>query len=200
MSKYFVAIILFALPTLLFAAAVAPPNYDEAKVPEYVLPDPLTMQDGRKVTTPEQWFNERRPELLKLFEENVYGKATLFRTGNTAFKTRFEYLTSKEVYNGKGIQHQFQIIWYQGDDTHTVDVLAYTPKGASGKVPAFIGLNFLGNHTVNADPDIRIPARIWDRDRPVVYVPGEEKDRAAQARRWPVELLLDRGYGLVTAY
>ena len=198
LNEYFVPLILSALSTFLPAADIPPPNYDEAKVPPYMLPDPLTMQDGRKVTTPEQWTKERRPELLKLFEEHVYGKATLFRTGNTAFKTRFEYLTSKEVYGGKGIQHQFQIVWFQGEDTHRVDVLAYTPKGASGKVPAFIGLNFQGNHTVDADPDIRIP-RVWDRSRPI-SVPGKENERGAQKRRWPIELLLDRSYAVVTAY
>ena len=31
-------------------------------------------------------------------------------------------------------------------------------------------------------------------------MPGKEEDRAAQARRWPIELLLDRGYAVVTAY
>ena len=180
------------------AVGLDPPNYDESKVPTYTLPDPLMMQDGRSVQTPEQWSNERRPELLKLFGEHVYGKATLFRTGNTAFKTRFEYLTSKPVYGNKGIQHQFQIVWYQGNDEQRVDVLVYVPK-SDKKVPAFVSLNFQGNHTVDADPDIRIPARIWSRSKPT-FVPGKKEDRGGQSSRWPIELLLDRGYGVVTAY
>ena len=32
-------------------------------------PDPLVMSDGRRVTTREQWFNERRPELIALFQQ-----------------------------------------------------------------------------------------------------------------------------------
>lgn len=32
------------------------------------LPDPLILFDGRRVTTREQWFNERRPELKALFQ------------------------------------------------------------------------------------------------------------------------------------
>ncbi|MCL2742525.1 MAG: acetylxylan esterase [Planctomycetaceae bacterium] len=211
MPKYFVPIVL--LLTLFLAAAelrsaevvpVAPANYDEAKVQEYTLPDPLTMQDGRKVTTAEQWMKERRPELLKLFEEHVYGKATLFRKGNKTFKTRFEYLNSKPVYDGKGIQHQFQIVWYQGNEpdenAHRVDVLVYTPKLAVGKkVPAFVSLNFQGNHTTDADPDIRMPVRIWNRSK-VVYSPAKEEERGAQANRWPMQFLLERGYACVTAY
>jgi len=203
MQKYFLALLLsstFLLAAMELQAAEkpAPPNFDEAKVPEYVLPDPLTMLDGRKVDSAKMWNEQRRPELLKLFEEHVYGKATLLRTGNTAFQTRFEHLSSKSVYNGKGVQHQLQIVWYRGDDTHKVDVLVYVPK-STAKVPAFISLNFTGNHTVDADPDIRIPERIWDRSKPV-WKPGEEKDRGASSERWPIELFLDRGYAVVTAY
>ena len=50
-------------------------NYDEARVPAYQLPDPLRLADGRAVTDAATWRNERRPELLRLFEEHVYGKA-----------------------------------------------------------------------------------------------------------------------------
>jgi hypothetical protein len=50
-------------------------NYDESKAnPFPTLPDPLTMQDGRKVTTPEMWWKSRRPELLELFSKYVYGR------------------------------------------------------------------------------------------------------------------------------
>jgi len=188
--------LLFTVPSLV-AQEVAPANYDESKVGEYVLPDPLTMQDGRKVNSAKMWNEERRPEILKLFEEHVYGKATLHRTGNTAFKTRYEYLSSKPIYNGKGIQHQFQIVWYQGDDEHRVDVIAFVPK-SDKKVPAFIGLNFQGNHTTDPDPDIQI-ARAWSREGGA-ETRSSERPRGAQARRWPVELFLDRGYALVTAY
>ncbi len=48
-------------------------NYDEAKVPTYTLPDPLLKQDGTRVTTATEWPS-RRAELVKLFEENVYGQ------------------------------------------------------------------------------------------------------------------------------
>jgi len=204
MLRFFVSLVLllFLVAAEISAAEIAPPNYDESKVPEYILPDPLKMQDGRKVDSVKMWNEQRRPELLKLFEEHVYGKPTLFRTGNKTFKTRFEYLSSKPVYDGQGVQHQFQIVWYQGEDTHRVNVLVYVPK-SDKKVPAFIGLNFRGNHTVNADPDIRIAQRVWDYSRGSndgTYTPGKEEDRGLQADRWPIKLFFDRGYALVTAY
>ena len=50
-------------------------NYDESKVPVYTLPDVLTLTNGRKVTTKKEWVEKRRPELLRLFETQIYGKA-----------------------------------------------------------------------------------------------------------------------------
>src|SRR3954462_1301638 len=38
-------------------------NYDESKVNAFTLPDPLVCKDGTKVTTPEQWWDKRRPEI-----------------------------------------------------------------------------------------------------------------------------------------
>ena len=50
-------------------------NYNELTANPYPFyPDALTMFDGRKVTTAQQWFNERRPELVKVFEDEVYGR------------------------------------------------------------------------------------------------------------------------------
>ncbi|WP_077924425.1 acetylxylan esterase [Spirosoma sp. 209] len=50
-------------------------NYDEAKAdPCPQLPDLLTTKNGRKVTTPDQWWKTRRPELIDDFEREVYGR------------------------------------------------------------------------------------------------------------------------------
>src|SRR5688572_10301609 len=58
-------------------AMTAPPeaNYDEANVPPYTLPDPLTDNNGQPVTSPDDWQKRRRPELLDLFGEHVYGRS-----------------------------------------------------------------------------------------------------------------------------
>ncbi len=49
-------------------------SYDLEDIPPYTLPDPLVMQDGRKVTSPEMWNKERRPELIGLFKDYIYGR------------------------------------------------------------------------------------------------------------------------------
>ena len=50
-------------------------NYDEAKVPTYELPDPLKLPDGGVVEDAQTWWEVRRPQIFKLFEEQVYGRA-----------------------------------------------------------------------------------------------------------------------------
>ena len=50
-------------------------NYDESKANPYPnVPDPLTMNDGTKVTTPEMWWSKRRPEIVEMFDKYVYGR------------------------------------------------------------------------------------------------------------------------------
>ncbi len=49
-------------------------NYDESKANPYPnVPDPLTMNDGRKVTTPEMWWKDQRPQLVEMLSRYVYG-------------------------------------------------------------------------------------------------------------------------------
>ncbi|HPJ79329.1 MAG TPA: hypothetical protein PK489_11100 [Prolixibacteraceae bacterium] len=50
-------------------------NYDEALAnPCPQLPELLLTKKGKKVTTPEIWWNERRPEIVEDFEREVYGR------------------------------------------------------------------------------------------------------------------------------
>ena len=50
-------------------------NYDEAKANPYGdLPDALTLKTGRKVRSSEQWWNQRRGEIVEDFEREVVGR------------------------------------------------------------------------------------------------------------------------------
>lgn len=50
------------------------PNYDESKVPAYTLPDVLKTTTGATINNKTAWEQTRRPEILTLFENNVYGQ------------------------------------------------------------------------------------------------------------------------------
>jgi hypothetical protein len=82
-----------------------------------------------------------------------------------------------------------------------MDILIYLPNDAKGPVPLFVGLNFGGNHTIHADPAIRI-TESWVRGD---AKKGQSNRATAESRgqsigRWPVAKILARGYGLATVY
>jgi hypothetical protein len=53
-------------------------NYDESKANPFPdLPDPLTLNNGQKVTTAKMWWDQRRPELVEMFEKYVYGRVPI---------------------------------------------------------------------------------------------------------------------------
>jgi hypothetical protein len=50
-------------------------NYDEATANPFPdLPDVLALKNGKKVTTPQMWWNQRRPEILEDFDREVLGR------------------------------------------------------------------------------------------------------------------------------
>jgi lysophospholipase L1-like esterase len=50
-------------------------NYDESFANPYpLLPDPLTLKNGSKVTSEETWWKERRPEIVEDFDREVLGR------------------------------------------------------------------------------------------------------------------------------
>src|SRR5689334_2363363 len=50
-------------------------NYDPATANPFPnLPDPLTLKNGKKVTTPEMWWKQRRPEIVEDYAREVYGR------------------------------------------------------------------------------------------------------------------------------
>ena len=80
-------------------------NYDEAKANSYGdLPDALTLKDGQKVTSPQQWWQRRRPEIVADFEREVVGripagvpKVTWAVTSTTRAKTGVFPVIEKEL-------------------------------------------------------------------------------------------------------
>ena len=172
-------------------------NYDESRVPSYTLPDVLTLSNGDKVTTAKAWTTQRRPEVLELFREYVYGKSP-GRPGAMRFKVRS--FDSKAL-KGLATRKEVRVLFTGSEDGPMMDILMYLPNKV--KRPAlFVGLNFFGNHTIHKDPAITI-SQEWMRDSKefgVVNNRATEASRGVRTNRWPVERILERGYGLATIY
>jgi hypothetical protein len=49
-------------------------NRFEEKVNQYKLPDPLVLKNGKKITTADEWWTKRRPEILEDFDNEIYGR------------------------------------------------------------------------------------------------------------------------------
>ena len=50
-------------------------NRDESKATQYTsLPDPLILNNGKRVRSAKMWWNKRRPELVELFDRELYGR------------------------------------------------------------------------------------------------------------------------------
>lgn len=170
--------------------------YDESKVPSYTLPDPLVLSDGTKVTDAKMWRERRRPEILKLFEDYMYGKSP-DRLKDTVFEVTS---LDTESLGGKAIRKEVSAYFTGKKDGPKMDILIYLPKDAKKPVPMFLGLNFGGNHVVHTDPGIKISTQ-WMRDSPgVADHRATEESRGSSASSWQVELIISRGYGIATIY
>jgi len=181
------------LTAALLYAQRAGTNYEEAKVPKYTLPDPLVLQDGHPVRDAKTWFERRRPEILELFRSQVYGRSPGRPRGMS-----FEHASiDTRALGGIGIRKQVAINFSGTRAGPRMHILIYLPAAAKGRrVPLFLGLNFAGNHAVNPDPGIRLGS-VWARGQ---QRPAAEETRGATASRWPLERILERGYGVATAY
>ncbi len=173
-------------------------NFDEAKVANYALPDPLTLANGQPVKDVATWTAKRRPELMALFEDQVYGKTP---AGHTDIRVTPPLVDLKAL-KGKAVRKQVTIYFSDRNDGPHMQVLLYLPPGNT-RVPVFVGLNFSGNHTVNADPGI-IMNDVWVTDpldpKKRLHQQADERTRGSNATAWQVEKILARGYGLATIY
>ena len=178
-------------------------NYDEAKVSEYTLPDPLIANDNTQIRDADTWRNKRRGEVLAMFERDMFGKtpdAAKARQG----KLRYEQLSEKnDAINGKATRTEVRIFFSDKKDDPFLDLLIYIPNKEDGPVPAFLGLNFQGNQSVTDEPDIMISQSWVDNqggDGRVIDNRSTEKSRGVAKSRWPIEMIIDHGYALVVGY
>jgi hypothetical protein len=165
------------------------------------LPDPLLASDGSKITNAEEWRSKRRPELLEIFTREMYGQSP----------PKPEKLVSEvfdrdpKALDGKATRLQIAI-YPGGKPGPRIDLLVYVPNDAQGPVPAFLGLNFAGNHAVHPDPAIRLTESWVDQRQPNTDPAAEKTNRATDAMRgknakqWPIEEIIARGYALATMY
>lgn len=164
----------------------------------YDLPDLLTRQDDKSVETQEDWIKNRRPEILNMFQTQVYGK-TPEKKMAVSFKVDYQ---NDAALSGRSRFKSITATFSNHSDTLSINIAVYLPKNSHQPAPLFLGLNFYGNHTVNVDPNIPI-SKSWVPNNIPLCIFENKADhlsRGVRAHRWPVERIIERGYGLAIIY
>ncbi|MCA9137181.1 MAG: acetylxylan esterase [Planctomycetales bacterium] len=101
-----------------------------------------------------------------------------------------------------GTRNEIDVYFGADDDAKSMRMMVYVPNGRSGAVPAFLGLNFQGNHSVDPDPSIELNPGWFrvGRDGTTDGNKANEKSRGVSSSRWAIESILRRGYAVATIY
>ncbi len=115
-------------------------NYDAAKANPFPnLPEVLTLKNGQKVTTAEQWWNQRRPEIVEDFEREIVG-----RVPAKVPKVRWMITTQAMDRVVGGIPVNARQLIGQVDNSAEpsievkIQMTLVTPKNAKGPVPVLM--------------------------------------------------------------
>ena len=118
-------------------------NYDELKANQYPnLPDPLLLKNGKRITTPEQWWSQRRPEIVDDYEREILGRAP---ADLPTVKWEVQSMTPE---NWRGIDVVTKRVVGRIDNSSypqiapNIDLILFTPAHASGPVPVLMELAF----------------------------------------------------------
>lgn len=167
-----------------------PVNYDEALTGTYTLPDPLIMENGKKVKNTKVWEQKQRPALIRLFEEEEYGKMPA-APQNLTFNV-FDKGTT--VFNGKAIRKQVTVYLTKDTSDHRMEILIYLPADAKGPVPLFLNIGFSANSSITDDPGIK-QSYIWGKN--AIKVPAP---KPGQFGRVNIDQFISQGIGYANIY
>ncbi len=156
------------------------------------IPAALKFMDGKEVQTVKDW-EKRRKEIKEVFDKEVYGIAP-------KVPNLYKYTLVDEDNNALDGKATRKIInLYLKNLPNPIELLIYYPNHVD-VAPTFLGYNFCGNHTVADDPKIPL-STLWVPNR--VGVKNNfavEESRGKMSERWPVKMIVDAGYALVTLY
>jgi len=167
-------------------------------IPNYDLPELLVSNDGTVISNSEAWENTRRPEIIALFENSVYGKIPEMELDISYKLVKID----KDALDGKAIQKEVIATFSNGKESLEMNMLIFLPKNTKKPVPVFLGMNFYGNHTIHSDSNITItPSYVKNNEEfSITNNKATELSRGVRSHRWPIEQILRRGYGVVSIY
>ncbi|MFK7845991.1 MAG: acetylxylan esterase [Rhodothermales bacterium] len=152
--------------------------YDEAGIPFYELPALLVSAEGDKIATAKDWRTKRRPQILSLFSNLVYGRVPM---PESPIETSYSVIKSDPAFmRGKATRKDVRIQFSNAKGSAEMTILVFTPNNAPKPAPAFMIHSF--NDTKSADFDVH-------PDHPELL-----------KNNWPLGAFFDRGYAFVAVY
>lgn len=114
-------------------------NYDETLAnPFPKLPDPLTLKNGKKVSSAKMWWDQRRPEIVEDFEREVLGRVpkNVPKVTWTVTETTSSTVGSHPVAGKRLVGHVDNSAYPQIDVN--IQMVLVTPANAKGRVPVMM--------------------------------------------------------------
>ena len=114
-------------------------NYDESKANPYPgLPDPLVLNNGKKVTSAKMWWSLRRPEIVEYFDREVYGRVPAHTP-----KVTWDVVSTTNEKNGDFAVVTRKLVGHVDNSsdpaiTVNIDLTLSTPADAKGPVPVIM--------------------------------------------------------------
>lgn len=153
-------------------------NYEEGKVPAYDLPDLLVTVEGKRITTADEWHRLRRPQIMSLFSNLVYGRVP---EPSTPLQVTFREVKKDEAFmGGKATRKDIDIQLKTERGEKTMRILVFVPNGATKPVPVIMKHSF--NNTRSGDFGVGLLGRSRLRNG------------------WPLGKILDEGFGFCAVY
>lgn len=125
-------LVILALPITLSAQQEV--NYDESKVPNLILPDLFVDFEGNRISSQKDWESKRRPEILELFAEHMFGQLPtdfdeqVFEVGEIPTHTHGDYARLKQV----------TMTVTRNSKSQDIRLKVYLPKDKKGPFPVFL--------------------------------------------------------------
>ena len=152
--------------------------YNESRIPSYVLPELLLSAEGEVIQTAEEWRTVRRPQILSLFSNLVYGRTP---APASPLHTTYEVVqTDDEFMGGTATRNEIKISFSNDQGAAEMVILVFIPNEASHPAPAFMIHSFDETTSSKFDEHPSEPGRLKNN--------------------WPLGEFLDRGYAFVAVH
>lgn len=141
-KPYLILLAIFLLSSLKSMSQI-PANYDESKVPALVIPDPFVSEKGTLIQTIEEWETIRRPEIFRLFQDEVYGQ----------IPTDFDAISFESVkesanpYPEIAELEEVNITVERRGKSLTMRINFFLPKNGTGPFPVILLINYLPKYS-----------------------------------------------------